>query len=154
MVNNMAEKAELELGLVDNLTPELKGVQDFANNVGSDVMKLKREALKELRETQIAARRVLGGIRSLYSAFGSSLDPFMNAIFNIIGSTIETLVALAVAEGSTILGIPAAAVHGAIATSIQIVTLPFILAGIDEAKEGSTRALALLDAVALFGGYI
>jgi hypothetical protein len=151
MASNEGDVA-VELELIDNLTPEMLRVKAFADKTGEEVMEIKRQTLSEVRDMQHQTMRVMTGIRLLLYAFGGALDPFMQAILNIVGSTIETLVALALAEGSTIVGLPAAAVHGMIATAIQVVTLPSIIAGVEGAQEDTRRALAALDAVTLFTG--
>jgi len=151
MSNNEAVYVDLELR--DNLIPQLREVQAFANKVGKEVTDVKRKSLQEMRETQRHAVRIMSGVRQLFYAFGGALDPFWQAVFNIVGSSIEMLYALATAEGSTILGIPAAAVHGGIALAIEAVTLPHILAGIENAQAAANRAIAAVDAFALFGGY-
>lgn len=141
------------LGLVDEVTPQLRVIKKFANQTGKEVMDVKRESMKNIRHMRTSAVRTMAGMRLMFSAFAGAIDPFFAAVLNTIGSAIETLYALATAEAATGVGIPAAAIHGAIATSIQVVTLPFILANITEAKEASDRAVAALDAFALFGGF-
>jgi hypothetical protein len=142
----------VELQLIDNLSPEILKVKAFADKTGVEIMETKRQALTEVRDLQRQAIRTVAGIRQLFYAFGGSLDPFIQAILGIIASTIETLYALATAEGSTILGLPAAAVHGAIALGIQVVTLPSIIAGVDGAREATSRALAALDGITMLTG--
>ena len=151
MSNNEAVYVDLEVQ--DNLTPQLREAQAFANKVGKEVTEVKRKALQEMRETQRHAVRIMTGVRQLFYAFGGALDPFWQAVFNIVGSSIEMLYALATAEGSTIIGIPAAAIHGGIALAIEMVTLPQILAGIEDAQTAANRAIAAVDAFSILGGY-
>lgn len=127
-------------------------LQNLADKVAKDVMDSKRKVLQEIQETRRSAVRMMSAVRQLFYAFGGSLDPFMQAIFNIVGSSIEMLYAIATAEGSTVVGIPAAAIHAGIAIAIEAVTLPQILAGVQDAQTSANRALAAVDALAIFGG--
>ena len=131
---------------------ELATLKAFADKQAKEVMDTKRKVLQEVRETKAQAVRIMTGVRQLFYAFGGALDPFWQAVFNIVGSSIEMLYALATAEGATIVGIPAAAVHAGIALTIEAVTLPQILAGIDEAQTAANRAIAAVDGLALLRG--
>ena len=141
-----------ELDFIDNVSPALPKIDAKLSDTMKKSMETKRQVERDARDMQRIAMRAVSGIRLMFTAFGGAIDPFMSAVLNIFASAVETLVALAAAEGSTILGMPAAAVHGALALSIQIAILPGIMAGLDEAKEFNTRATAALDAIAIFGG--
>ena len=146
----MSDDATMTVGIQDDVTPALEDIQRFADETGKYVMQMKRQALKDIRDVARSSRNLLSGLRSLYTAFGVSLDPFMNAVLNIVGGTVEMLTAMALAEASTVIGAASAAAHEILSLSIQIVTLPFILSEIEGAKEFATQATAGLDAARFF----
>ena len=50
------------------------------------------------------------------------------------------------------MGIPWAAVMASAVLGINLVTLPALFAGVQEAREGANRALSLLQGIEFFGG--
>ena len=93
----MSDDATMTVGIQDDVTPALEDIQRFADKTGKNVMQMKRQALKDIRDVARSSRNLLSGLRSLYTAFGVSLDPFMNAVLNIVGGTVEMLTAMALA---------------------------------------------------------
>jgi hypothetical protein len=156
----MSDRTRIELEVdASDAFRSLEDLQETANRIGAEVMDVKRQALRELRDVTIASRRIISGITQLFRGFGLALDPFQQALIQIGFTTVEALTAIAAAEASTIVGIPLATKLLVVTLGLQLVTLPAIFEGTRDAKQQADRAVALVeglasfaDAAALFGG--
>lgn len=129
----------------------LDKLQKRADELGKTVMEVKRESLRELRKITFATRSFISGARNIFAAFGGALDPFQTALVTTAITAIETVTEVAAAVATTGVGIPWAAVMSSALLGLNLVTLPAIFQGVQEAREGVSRATSFLEGLSFFG---
>lgn len=101
---------------------ELSAIQQRADKVTREWAVNRNTILRQIRESYTMISSLVGSFRQAMSLFNAQIDPFYDALLNVVMSTVSMLISAASTLASTGIGGAAAAVVMAIAISFNILT--------------------------------